>query len=74
MKGLTVRLPEILLDALRDESKAQNRSINGQVLQILQCALKERIEAGGRSDHSASDSRQGPTLGSPEEALPESGS
>ena len=72
MKGLTVRLPAALLDALRSEAKTQTRSINGQVLQILQFALKLRLGANARSGHSEIENQQGRDPGSPEEARQES--
>ena len=74
MKGLTVRLPEALLDALRAEAKAQTRSINGQILQTLESALKARLQVGERSGRSTNGNQQGRDRGSPEEVHQEPGS
>jgi predicted transcriptional regulator len=42
MKALTIRLPEHLLQQMREVAKQNNRSLNGEVLQAIEEHLKKQ--------------------------------
>jgi predicted HicB family RNase H-like nuclease len=42
MKALTIRLPERLLQQIREAAKQNNRSLNGEVLTAIEEHLKKQ--------------------------------
>jgi len=42
MKSLSIRLPEYLLEQIREAAKQNNRSINGEVLTALEEHIKRQ--------------------------------
>jgi predicted transcriptional regulator len=46
MKALTIRLPEHLLQQMREAAKQNNRSLNGEVLTAIEEYLKRQQRKG----------------------------
>jgi hypothetical protein len=46
MKSLTIRLPEHLLQHMREAAKRNNRSLNGEILTAIEEHLKKQQRKG----------------------------